>query len=175
MIPDPLHPAIVHFPVVLAVALPLVVLYVLVRHRTTPPTRSTWAGVVLLSLALAGSSWLALETGEAQEETVEDVVPRTALHAHEEAAEALLGVTVITVLVALTGLAGGRAGSAARIATGVAALAVVVAGYRVGHSGGELVYRHGAAQAYVQGASSQARIDLTGRADRDDDDDERHR
>ena len=83
MIPDPLHPAIVHFPVVLAVALPLVVLYVLVRHRSTPPTRSTWAGVVLLSLALAGSSWLALETGEAQEETVEDVVPRTALHNYE--------------------------------------------------------------------------------------------
>ena len=45
-------------------------------------------------------------------------------------------------------MATGRLGAAARVAT-IAVGAVAVAGaIAVGHSGGELVYRHGAADAY---------------------------
>ena len=47
------------------------------------------------------------------------------------------------------GLLGGRKGQASRVAAIVAALILVGQSVRVGHSGGELVYVHGAASAYV--------------------------
>jgi hypothetical protein len=50
------------------------------------------------------------------------------------------------------------------------------AGYFVGHSGGELVYKYGAAQAYVSTSTVQGEKGQTGeqggnRAGHDDDDD----
>lgn len=173
MIPDPLHPAIVHFPVVLAVALPAVAVGVLLFLRKRGPSRGAWALVAGLALLTAGVSWLALKTGEEQEEVVEEVVARQPLHAHEEAAEVFLGATVLAAALSLAGLLGGTLGGAARGATVVAALAVLVAGYRVGHSGGELVYRYGAAQAYVDGAATRVDARTADRVEREDDDDRR--
>lgn len=80
---------------------------------------------------------------------MERVVSEQALHAHEENADAFLGVAIGMLGVSLFGFLPRRAGTVAR---GVATLGTVVvlgAGWRVGHSGGELVYKHGAAQAYV--------------------------
>ena len=42
-------------------------------------------------------------------------------------------------------------GEAARLLTTVGAFGLIAAGVQVGHSGGELVYRHGAASAYTNG------------------------
>ena len=41
------------------------------------------------------------------------------------------------------------AGTGARIVATAGTLALIVAGYQVGHSGGEMVYKYGAASAYV--------------------------
>lgn len=43
-----------------------------------------------LATALAVSSWVAVETGEQQEDRVERVVGERPLHSHEEAAELFL-------------------------------------------------------------------------------------
>lgn len=154
MLPNPLHPAVVHFPVVLAVLMPLVILVATVAIRRGFPARQTWGAVLALQLFLVLSSWVAMETGEKEEEKVEEVVAEQAIEAHEEAAELFIILTGVTLLVAGAGLLSGGKGEAGRYAALVASLVVLGAGARVGHLGGELVYKHGAAQAYVQGAGA---------------------
>ncbi len=93
LLPNPLHPALVHFPIVLMVLLPVSAVVALwAIRRGAQPTRA----------------WLVA-----------------------------------------VGLLQSQAGSAARVVTVFAAAGLMVAGYQVGHSGGELGYRHGAASAYV--------------------------
>jgi len=150
LVPDPLHPAVVHLPMALAVLVPLAALLgALAIHRRWLPARA-WLAVVGLQALLALSAWASLETGENEEERVERVVSHDVLHEHEEAAELFLVLAGVTVAVTLVGLAPAGAGALGRTATVVAALVVLGAGVRVGHSGGELVYRHGAAAAYAE-------------------------
>jgi uncharacterized membrane protein len=145
----PLHPLIVHFPIVLAVLLPIsagVALWA-VRKGATP--RRAWSVPFAFALALTVSAWVALKTGEAQEDRVEDVVARSALHAHEEAAERFLTLAGVLTLVVGAGLVRGTVGRAARYVATAGAIGIVGAGVQVGHSGGTLVYREGAASAYT--------------------------
>jgi uncharacterized membrane protein len=177
MLPDPLHPAIVHFPLVLVFLLPISALAALWAIRQGARARRAWAVPLVVAAALAGSAWLALETGEAEEDRVESVLAEGTLHEHEEAAERFLLFSAVTGVVAAVGLAGGTLGTAARILVTVASFGLVVAGVQVGAAGGELVYRHGAASAYVQGTSGAARPDgvTTGpRGDQEDEGDEGH-
>ena len=152
MLPDPLHPAVVHFPVVLAVLLPIFAAVALFTIRRGTPFRRAWAAPVALVLALAASSWVAVQTGEGQEERIEQVVAEPPLEAHEEAAELFLTLTAALALVVVAGLARGRIGGVARVAATAGAFALVTLAAWVGHTGGELVYRHGAASAYADPA-----------------------
>lgn len=151
MIPNPLHPAIVHFPVVLVVLLPLVLGGALWAIRRGASPRRAWAVPLAAAAALTLSAWLAVETGQSQEERVEAVVPEAPFKAHEEAAEQFLAFSGVFLLVATAGLVGGSVGRAARYVSLVGALGLLAAGVRVGHTGGQLVYTHGAASAYASG------------------------
>ncbi len=153
MLPDPLHPAIVHFPVVLAFLLPVFSAGALWMIRRGARPRRAWAIPVAIAVALTLSSWAAVETGGAQDERVERVVAEQPLSAHEEMAETFLAGSVGLALIAAAGLIGGTAGRAARGTALIGSLALVVGAAYVGHSGGQLVYRYGAASAY---ASSRA-------------------
>ncbi|MDH5588411.1 MAG: hypothetical protein OEZ65_10655 [Gemmatimonadota bacterium] len=172
MLPDPLHPAVVHFPVVLAALLPVVAGVALAVLLKKGFSRGPWIVVVATSMALAGTAWMAIETGEEEEEVVEDVVSESVIHDHEEAAEAFLITAGITALILATGLLPGLPGTAGRYAGTAMTLAVLIMGVRVGHSGGELVYVHGAGQAYTSGTASGGDSDRSSRATRDDDDDD---
>jgi len=144
-IPDPLHPAAVHLPMALAALLPVLAAGALlaVRTRFLPPR--SWAAVVLLQALLLGSGWLALETGEDEEDLVEEVVAERFIEDHEEAAERFMWAAGLGLLVMGAGLLPGRAGSAGRAAGLAVSLVVLWAGVQVGHQGGALVYEHGAA------------------------------
>ena len=150
----PLHPVVVHFPIVLAVLLPISAVWALwaIRKGTTP--RRAWSVPAAMAGALALSALVAVKTGEAQDERVERVVPEQAMESHEEAAETFLALSSGLALLVGAGFVRGRTGGVARMlgATGAAAL-VAVAVY-VGHSGGKLVYQYGAASAYTAGDSS---------------------
>lgn len=154
MLPDPLHPAIVHLPIALAILIPgLALLGMILISKGFLPVRA-WGLVVLLQVLLLGSGWLALETGEDQEERVERVVAESHIEDHEEAAERFLLFTGLGLLALGTGLLPERAGTTGRVVGVLAAVGVFAAGVSVGHTGGDLVYKHGAASAYVNGPAA---------------------
>ncbi|HET7565530.1 MAG TPA: DUF2231 domain-containing protein [Gemmatimonadaceae bacterium] len=150
MLPNPLHPAIVHFPIVLAFLLPIFALGALWAIRRGARFRRAWLVPVALSAALVLSSWVAVQTGEGQEDRVERVVPDQALDTHEDAAELFLTMSGVLLAVSAVGLVGGVIGRSARVVATVGTAALVVGVARVGHSGGQLVYQYNAASAYAQ-------------------------
>lgn len=157
MLPDPLHPAVVHFPMVLVFLVPIAAVLAVWAIRRGADPRRIWAIPLTLAAALALSAFVALRTGEAEEDRVEAVVPEAAIHEHEEAAERFLVLSGVLLLVAGAGLVRGDLGRAARLVTIVGSLGLIVAGVQVGAEGGELVYEHNAGSAYTDGATAAAR------------------
>lgn len=162
-IPSPLHPAVVHLPMALSVLLPFFALGALwAIRRGARPVRA-WGVTTALFAALSLSAWASIETGEAQEDTVESVVADAPLHSHEEAAEAFLLLSLGVLGIAALGLTSGKVGTVARVVGALGSVALLGAGYRVGHSGGALVYQHGAASAYTSGTTTVERAGDVGR------------
>lgn len=140
MLPDPLHPALVHFPIVLMCFLPILAAASLwAIHRGTRPL-TAWSVPLGVAVLLVLSAAAALKSGQAQEDRVENKVPEAVVESHEEAAEQFLAGSGLVLIVMAIGLAGGRVGRAARVLGTAGAVALVVAGYRVGHTGGRIVY-----------------------------------
>ena len=164
MLPNPLHPAVVHFPIVLMFLLPISAAVALWAIRRGWATRNVWIIPAAVAAALTLSSWAALETGQDQGEAVEKTVGEQYVEAHEEAAELFLVLSGVLFVVTAAGLVRGRAGNFIRPAATVASLALVFAGYRVGHSGGELVYTHGAGAAVASGLALPKRSGSASRA-----------
>jgi uncharacterized membrane protein len=139
---------VVHFPLVLAVATPLIAIISVLRIRRGANAARAWSVVLALTALLAVSSFLAVRSGEAEEDKVEDVVGKNALHTHEESGERFLIFTIALFVITATGLARGSAGKVARSIGAAGSIAVLMAAVKVGEAGGELVYVHGAASAY---------------------------
>ena len=170
MLPDPLHPAVVHFPIVFMLLLPLSAIGALwaIRRGTAP--QAAWVYPVVLAAALSLSSWAAVETGEGDEDKVEDVVSESAIHGHEEAAERFLALSGVLLVVTAAGLLRGGPGRVARLGAMAGALGLAAVGAQVGHTGGELVYREGAASAYAPGGAAAAHAPRAGEGAADTDD-----
>lgn len=149
VLPDPLHPMIVHFPVVLSVLLPFAAFGALYAIKGGVRPMRAWGVAIAMSAALTASAWVAVETGEDQEERVESVVGEAPLDAHASAGEALMVTSVGVLMVLALGLMPGDRGRLARYVGAAGTLVMGVMAYRVGHSGGELVYTHNAAAAYA--------------------------
>lgn len=155
----PLHPAIVHLPLGLAAALPLLALWLtFALWRGRLPVRA-WAGLVGLQLLMVGGGLLALRTGEQDEERVEARAGEAALERHEEAAE--LFVWSAGALLALSAgvLLLRRPGPQrwASLAVTLGSVAVLGLALRTGRAGGELVYgAGGVAEQLAPGAPGAA-------------------
>ena len=101
-----------------------------------------------------GSGWVAFETGEQEEDRVERIVAEDLIEEHEEGAERFLLLAGLGLLVSGAGLFSGHAGSTGRIVGSIVTIAVLAVAVSVGHSGGDLVYKHGAANAYIKGSEA---------------------
>jgi hypothetical protein len=135
----------------LAVLIPLAALIILFASiRGLLPDRAWW-GVVALQAMLVAGGFVALQTGESDEERVERVVSEAGLEAHESAAKAFeLGAVGALVLVLAPMLLRRRELRRGAAFVGTAAtFGVAALGVNVGHLGGKLVYQQGAAAAYT--------------------------
>jgi uncharacterized membrane protein len=156
MLPNPLHPAIVHFPVVLAFLLPISAAVAIWTIRKGARPKRAWMIPLAIAAALTLSSWVSVQTGENQGEKVERVIQERPLETHEEAAEAFLTGSAVVLLIAAAGLFRGPVGTIARVGATVGAVALVAGAAYVGHTGGQLVYKYGAASAYANPAPGGA-------------------
>lgn len=163
------HPKLVHLPIGLAVLMPLVAGGLLLAWwRRWLPARA-WVIALALQAVLVGSGILALRSGEAEEERVERVVAERFIEEHEEAAEAFVWASGGVLAVMLLGLAlsSRRAGPVAATVATLGTVVVLGLGYRTGQAGGDLVYRHGAGQAYVSGGATPGAPDERPSSDED--------
>lgn len=143
-VPDPLHPAVVHFPVaLLLLAAPLSVAAIFLP-------RLAWLTAAMLFVGAIGAV-AAVQTGE-REKRDEIAVPagegREVLRRHEHAGEAARNSALASALLAFaTGVF--RERSLRRSAFAMACATAIAASFsawksaEAGHTGGILVYHHG--------------------------------
>lgn len=165
------HPKLVHVPMALGIMMPIIAGGLLLAWWRSWLPRRAWLIVIGFQVLLVGSGVLALRSGEAEEERVERVVAERFIEAHEEAAEAFVGVSAgVLALMLLAGALGSRGSGlpAAAVAT-LGTLVVLGLGYRTGQAGGDLVYRHGAAQVHASAAAPDTNA-RAARSGHDDDD-----
>lgn len=147
----PLHPMIVHFPMALTFIMPILIIVFAYMIKINKMTPKGWLVIVGLQLAVVVSGYVSLETGETEEHTVEKVLSKDLIHDHEEAAEIFVGSTVLALVLSI-GVFFIRKEFQLPIKLGIAVVGLVSCylAYKTGSLGGELVYKHGAASAYVK-------------------------
>lgn len=153
-IPDPLHPAIVHFPIVLILLGSAVAVAAVFWRKHHLPLI---AGAIL-ALGAAGA-WVAVETGESDGGLVENSFGQaeSLLDAHEDWAKRTLTAATLAAVIAITsaGLVRfPRMARAVAVAAAVSAIGASYAVYETGHRGGELVFKHGAGVGAVTGQTT---------------------
>lgn len=145
-LPSPLHPAVVHFPIVLLLLGEVVALPAALFRRWQLPTITA----VLFGLGALGAV-VAVQTGESEgDRVVETPALEAVLEEHEEWAERAQVAALIVAALACGAAALGRWPGVARgfgVLTVVGGLAVGWCVVETGHYGGQLVYRHGAGVA----------------------------
>lgn len=152
---SPLHPAIVHVPLVLALLTPLLAGWAAWATHRGRATAAAWRLAAGLQVIVLVAAIAAMRTGEADEEAVEEVVAHELIEEHEHRAQRFTGSALLTALL-LIGAAAAHGRGRARLASALGAGGAVVAlgsaglGLSAGHAGGELVYVHGAAAAHVR-------------------------
>jgi uncharacterized membrane protein len=169
----PLHPAIVHLPLGLAILMPLLALVFTIAWWKGWAGKRGWALVFGLQLLLLGAGLFVKQTGEREARNARRVMVRGAIRSHSQAADYFVWASGATMVIAGLGLGlRDRRARWAAAATTVATFVVAGLAVRVGHLGGELVYVKGAATVYTadstaalqRAAAAQPSAPDTGRA-----------
>jgi uncharacterized membrane protein len=154
LLPEPLHPAVVHFPVVLILLGTVAAAGAVFWRRHHLPLLAA----LLLALGAVGA-WVAVETGESDGGLVERLTPpaEALLDAHQDWAGRTLALAAVAAVMAGGAIALVRVPRLARATAVAAALTAVAASfavYQTGHRGGALVFRHGAGVAVAASADA---------------------
>jgi len=153
----PLHPIIVHFPIALTFIVSLLILVFAFMIKTNKMSHKTWLIIIGLQIATTATGYMALETGEDEEHSVEKVLDKKLIHEHEEAAEIFVGSTVIALVLSIAAFfLKSQIQFLAQLVVCLVSLVSCYLVYNTGSSGGELVYVHGAARAYAQNSGADS-------------------
>lgn len=140
----PLHPAVVHLPLGLTFALPIVFgwLWWVTRKGTARP--QIWGLAIALHAMTAVGAFAAMTSGEQDLEPVATLVGEKVVQPHQEKGE----LFAYAVLAGLVVTFGGWFFAPVRLAATVMAVGVAALGLDAAHTGSQLVYQHGAANAH---------------------------
>jgi hypothetical protein len=155
----PMHPAVVHVPLGVAIALPAIaVLCAMGIVRGMLPARVWWLVLVLQAMMLAGAL-VAMRSGEEDEESVEEIVAEEAIESHEDKAKQFMISINVAVVLSIAAVATGasKIGRLIMILATLATFLTAGMAIRAGKAGGELVYVHGAAAAHTDEGTSGVR------------------
>ena len=144
----PLHPIVVHFPIVLGALLPFLAILLWWAIKKWHWTPKVWALVSAVALVYSLSAVTAVQLGEVDEEKVEKVISEEVIEEHEEAGELIPWLAGTLFLVSLGGLTK-KYSHHAKVAMIIFSLFGILPLVNAGHTGGELVYEHGAAFAHL--------------------------
>jgi uncharacterized membrane protein len=148
----PVHPMIVHFPIAFVFLLPfLIVAFAMMirKHKMAP---QGWLIIIGIQFAVVVSGYIALETGEVEEERVEGFVPKKLIHAHEEAGEIFVASTVIGLVLSIAAFfVRKEIGHPLKLSIALISVISSFLAYRTGELGGELVYKHDAGSSTYYG------------------------
>lgn len=147
----PVHALIVHIPMVITFILPFLIIafaFMIKKHKMSS---KGWLIIIGLQMAVVAGGYISLETGETEEHNVKKIVEKKIIHDHEEAAEIFVGVSVLALVLSI-GVFFLRREIAFPVKLVIALITVVAGflGFKTGELGGELVYKHGAANAYIE-------------------------
>jgi uncharacterized membrane protein len=145
----PLHPLIVHVPLVLAGLVPIVAGFLAWQTWRGRGSRAQWLVAIALQAVIVIGALVAIDTGGDEAGTVHTVVPRDAIHEHAQAAHwfEYASFATLAVLVVAAALRERRAAIAGLVAAVIAAV-MVATGIRAGHLGGKVVFEYDAPAAY---------------------------
>jgi uncharacterized membrane protein len=146
----PFHPSVVHLPIVISFILPILILIFSLMIKKNAMGAKAWIVILGLQIFTTATGYLALETGEVEEDVVERIVAKKLIGEHEEAAELFVGSTVIALVLGISAFFIRREFQF-KIQMALVLISFISAylAFRAGKLGGELVYKHGAAQAYI--------------------------
>ena len=153
-VPDPLHPAVVHFPIVLIFLGTLISILTIFTRRGALPQFA--AAILILA---AGSAQFAVITGGDQTDDVIQRMPnaRPLIRDHAEWGERMRTIAVIAAAVAVVALAFYRARGFRRILALITATIGAAACYcavEAAQLGEAMVYHHGVGQIPPTGTSA---------------------
>jgi len=144
----PLHPAIVHLPIGLALIMPFLAAGIYFMVKTGRLAAGAWIIPVVLQVLVVAASFAAMQTGEHEEDQVEKVVAEEFIETHEDAAKLFMFSAVLSLLVTAAGYFDLSLQNVIRMAAVAVLFVSAAAVLYAGKLGGELVYKHGAASAY---------------------------
>lgn len=148
----PLHPVVVHVPLGVCVIMPLVLVVLTLALKRGWATKRAFLLAGLMQAVVVVGAGVSIVTGEVDEERIEATVPEALVEPHERLGQVFLAASALSlVLVVLTAVVRASWTKRLAIASTLASLGVVGAAIAVGHTGGELVYRRGAAAGYAVG------------------------
>jgi uncharacterized membrane protein len=144
----PLHPVVVHFPIVLGTLLPFLALLLWWAIKKDLLQQKVWGLVIVMALAYGGSAIIAVELGERDEDKVEEIVSEKVIEEHEEAGEMIPWIAGTLFLISIAGMVK-KNSHALRLGLAMLSLIALIPLVNTGHTGGELVYQYGAANAHL--------------------------
>ena len=140
-IPEPLHPAVVHFPIALLIVGAGLSLLAVIFRRWALPT------ALILVLGAAGAI-VAVQTGEREEHRLPKATGEVheAFENHEHAGKRARNFSLVAATLAVLSVLVARWRMLTRLIAAATAVAALMTAWHVaqaGHYGGALVYEHG--------------------------------
>lgn len=145
----PLHPFFAHIPLVLALFMPVVLWTTIILIARRKIGAQSWWVPVVIQAVIVVFAYIALSSGENEEDLVAQFIPKRFISQHENMAEVFSGLSVLLLgVVMVVNFVNEKVAKKLRVIAALFSFVPLGMGLYVGRLGGEIAYAHGGAEAY---------------------------